>query len=341
MAGRPKKKPEYNPELQFNNFLQELRDAYEEADSLRSLADELNISLLKLRKLLITADVFTSDICTEINDLHSESFYALNPEIIHYAYIYRLILECCSNDAEIELDFSNLELWADDCIPKALEATEDIEKIIVLVEGTSDKDILEFAMSHLYPHLSDLFYFMDFDGKNGGKREGGTSFIIKNLETFYFSKIRSKFIAIFDNDAEGYASKCSLLNKVKNWPDNFRILLYPELEIFRKYPTIAPNGSMVLDDINRKAASIELYLPESIIKSNGEYYPIEWESRKRIKKANGIEEALYQGVISNKNDIKHKFHKMRNQIQNRDTIFVAEEWENMKKLLETIVFAFK
>jgi hypothetical protein len=69
MTGRPKKKPEYNPELQFNNFLQELRDAYEEADSLRSLADELNISLLKLRKLLITADVFTSDICTEINDL--------------------------------------------------------------------------------------------------------------------------------------------------------------------------------------------------------------------------------------------------------------------------------
>ena len=33
MAGRPKKEPEYNPELQFNNFLQELRDAYEEADS--------------------------------------------------------------------------------------------------------------------------------------------------------------------------------------------------------------------------------------------------------------------------------------------------------------------
>ena len=46
MAGRPKKKPEYNPELQFNNFLQELRDAYEEADSLRSLADELNIVCL-------------------------------------------------------------------------------------------------------------------------------------------------------------------------------------------------------------------------------------------------------------------------------------------------------
>ena len=70
MAGRPKKKPEYNPELQFNNFLQELKDAYEEADSMRGLAQELNITLLKLRKLLITANVFTSDICTEINDLY-------------------------------------------------------------------------------------------------------------------------------------------------------------------------------------------------------------------------------------------------------------------------------
>ena len=34
-----------------------MKKDYEEADSLRSLADELNISLLKLRKLLITADV--------------------------------------------------------------------------------------------------------------------------------------------------------------------------------------------------------------------------------------------------------------------------------------------
>ena len=63
MAGRPKKKPEYNPELQFNNFLQALRDAYEEADSLRLLEDELNISLIKLRKLLITAGVWKGSIC--------------------------------------------------------------------------------------------------------------------------------------------------------------------------------------------------------------------------------------------------------------------------------------
>lgn len=69
MAGRPKKKPEYDAEKQFNVFLQELSAAYEEADSMRGLAEELNITLLKLRKLLITAGAFTSDICAEVNEL--------------------------------------------------------------------------------------------------------------------------------------------------------------------------------------------------------------------------------------------------------------------------------
>ena len=72
MSGRPKKKPEYDAEKQFDAFLQELSAAYEEADSLRGLARELNITLLKLRKLLITAGIFTSDICTEINELYKQ-----------------------------------------------------------------------------------------------------------------------------------------------------------------------------------------------------------------------------------------------------------------------------
>lgn len=55
---------------------------------------------------------------------------------------------------------------------------------------------------------------------------------------------------------------------------------------------------------------------------------------------NNVEEALYQGVISYKDDIKHKFPEMRNKIERGDEVFKTEEWKNMKKLLETIVFAF-
>ena len=57
-------------EFQYQDFFQELTYAYEKADSLRLLAAELDFSLLKFRKLLITADAFTSDICTEINNLY-------------------------------------------------------------------------------------------------------------------------------------------------------------------------------------------------------------------------------------------------------------------------------
>lgn len=275
-----------------------------------------------------------------LQDDNAESFYALYTEMIPEPYVFRLILESCVNDDEILLDFSNLKNWADDCIPKALSATGNIEKIIVLVEGTSDKDILEYSMKRLYPHLADLFYFMDFEDNYGGKRDGGTSYVVKNLKTFYFSKLSSKFIAIFDNDAEGYQSKCTLLTEIKNWPNNFRILHYPEIKLFRSYPTLAPNGTIIADDINRKACSIELYLPDSIIKEDGEFYPIEWESRKKIKNIDGKEEALYQGVISQKDVIKKKFHELRKAIDKGEKIFVDEEWHRMKQLLDTIIFAF-
>lgn len=272
-------------------------------------------------------------------DEDSESYYAINTNLIDQAYIIRLILELCANDELIELDFTNLQYWDDDCITKGSSATEDIEKTIVLVEGSTDKEILEFSIKYLYPHLADLFYFMDFDDNNG-KRDGGTSYVIKNLKTFYFSKIRRNFIAIFDNDAEGYASKCTLLNEMKQWPSNFKILLYPELPLLKKYPTIAPNGETVLDNINRKAASIELYLPDSIIKKEGSYLPIEWETRKKIKN-NKKYEFVYQGVISDKENIIQEFHNMKNSIEKQVSSFAVDDWNRMEVLLDTIVFAFR
>ena len=303
---------------------------------------------LKNGDLIFSKDEYKeriSTVCDKIlfysidDDGICESVYGLNPEIIDVAYVYRAILDCCDDDTEITLDFTNIQWWAEDCIPKAMEAVEKCEKTIVLVEGTSDKDILEFALKQLYPHLVDLIYFMDFDDENGGKRDGGTTFVIKNLKAFYFSHLKNKFIAIFDNDAEGYSSKCTLLNEIKNWPENFRILLYPELKELMKYPTIVPNGSIMKDNINKKAASIELYLPDRIIKKGSDYLPIEWESRKKIKD-NGEDFLLYQGVITQKDTVKREFHELRRSIEDGREMFVTEEWRKMNQLLNSIIFAF-
>ena len=275
-----------------------------------------------------------------LKDDYRKSFYGIDPDVIQLAFIFRLILENCAPSDKIELDFSNFDGWAENSIPLAIAATEIEEKIIVLVEGTSDKSILEFALEEMYPHLSDLFYFMDYTDEKGNKnkREGGTSFLIKSMDLFFFSRLKAKFIAIFDNDAEGYRSKCALENK-RNWPDNFRILQYPNDLLFRSYPTILPNGTICNDDITKKACSIELYLPDSIIQENGTYYPIEWESRLKINNK-GKDEYKYQGVISQKDSIKRNVFDLINRIKTKRYSFEESEWSRIKLILETIVFAF-
>lgn len=205
--------------VDYSGFLQYMNVDYDEYDKKAEMRIKKNVTFKKwqnaMKKIVryevaygniesggTISDVGITTECDKVifyslKDRYSKSFYALNPEIIHFAFVYRLILENCEDDAEVVLDFSNLAFWADDCIPMALEAAGNIEKTIVLVEGTSDKDILEFSMSYLYPHLSDLFYFMDFDDENGGKRDGGTSFVIKNLKNFLLFKNKIKFYRCF------------------------------------------------------------------------------------------------------------------------------------------------
>ena len=272
---------------------------------------------------------------------YGDYLYALNKDVIHEGYIYRLILEYCDEAEEIQLDFTNLGNWDSDCIPKGIEAAKQNEKTIVLVEGTSDKTILEFCLQRIYPHLFDLFYFMDFDDGHGHKRSNsGVSEISKCMETFYYSRIKQKFIALFDNDAAGYSSSLELMNKVKAWPDNFRIMCYPPIDEFKKYPTLAPNGKILEDDINHKACSIELYLPDSVISDDGEYLPIEWEARKQMKQDNGPSKYLYQGAISEKDTVKGRFIDLKRSIEAGKTEFKLEEWKRMQLLLENIVYAF-
>lgn len=278
-----------------------------------------------------------------LKEEHHESFYGINLKKIPDAYVFRLILENCDPSDDIVIDFSNFEHYAEDSISRAIAASDVEEKIIVLVEGTSDKSILEFALEKFYPHLSDLFYFMDFEEENATngkkhKRDGGTSFLIKNLHLFFYSRLKARFIAIFDNDAEGYKSWCEL-DDARKWPDNFRILQYPDNTLFTSYPTILPNGTICNDNITQKACSIELYLPNSIIQDKNTYYPIEWESRIKINH-NNTSDFKYQGVISQKDRIKKEVFDLIADIKANKAAFVESDWERTKQIIDSIVFAF-
>ena len=75
--GRNKKKPEYDAEKIMKEFIDSVIDCYittgadQWDNSIRSIAEEFDITPLKVRKILITAGVFSTEISDEVNDLFS------------------------------------------------------------------------------------------------------------------------------------------------------------------------------------------------------------------------------------------------------------------------------
>lgn len=75
--GRPPKKPEYNAEKIMQDLMDTLAEAYtvqviQSDGSIRKLAEEFAMSPLKVRKLLITSGVFSTDISEQVRKLYAE-----------------------------------------------------------------------------------------------------------------------------------------------------------------------------------------------------------------------------------------------------------------------------
>lgn len=71
---RPRKKPDYNAKIIMDDFLKDIAEYYEESPevSLRDVAAEFDITLLKARKLLITAGVYSTDASVQIQELKEQ-----------------------------------------------------------------------------------------------------------------------------------------------------------------------------------------------------------------------------------------------------------------------------
>lgn len=74
---RPKKNPQYDPEIVLQKIMNEVVALYTSSGnkkglSIRQIADELDMTSLKVRKLLISAGVFVSDICNQVQELKED-----------------------------------------------------------------------------------------------------------------------------------------------------------------------------------------------------------------------------------------------------------------------------
>jgi hypothetical protein len=200
-------------------------------------------------------------------------------------------------------------------------------KIVILTEGSSDKNILEKSLSLLYPHLSEYYFFMDFDLSNA---PGGANFLVSTIKAFIGAGIKNRIVALFDNDTAAEVSLKSLKNITT--PDNVKILKYPDLEIATRYPTIGPGGISELN-VNGLACSIELYLGTDILIRNGELTPIQWK---------GCDPNLnrYQGEILNKKELQEAFFKKVSKCSIDPSLINKTDWEPIHLILNRIFESF-
>ena len=71
-GGRKKLKPEFDAEKNLKEQMESAVALYEETCSLRSIADALNLNPIKVRKLLITAGVYESEVAEKVRDTFEE-----------------------------------------------------------------------------------------------------------------------------------------------------------------------------------------------------------------------------------------------------------------------------
>ena len=73
-GGRKKSKPDYNPSTVLQNQMDTAVALYSTVDhpSLQNIADELDLNPIKVRKLLITADVYKSEVADQVNRVFNQ-----------------------------------------------------------------------------------------------------------------------------------------------------------------------------------------------------------------------------------------------------------------------------
>ena len=168
-------------------------------------------------------------------------------------------------------------------------------KIIVLTEGSTDTEILKKLSSYCIRTFTTTTrsWILTF------KPSGGVGSLVNAVKSFAGAGIENRVIALFDNDTAAYSAVEGL--KDIEIPNNIVITHYPDIALAESYPALGPNGQTI-QNINRLACGIELYLGSDTLKKNGELIPIQWKGYdEKIKR--------YQGELLHKQKFKTDFVK--------------------------------
>lgn len=135
-----------------------------------------------------------------------------------------------------------------------LPGAQQKQKVLIATEGVSDARIIRRSLDILRPDVADFFNFVDVNERH---HFWGTGNLVKFAEGLLRIDVLNQVLFVFDNDAEGVDAYRKL--EKLTLPGNMRAMLLPDLEDFREFATLGPEGVSV-SDINGRAAAIECYL---------------------------------------------------------------------------------
>jgi hypothetical protein len=205
--------------------------------------------------------------------------------------------------------------------------------VIVLTEGTTDAEFLAAGLELLFPHLTDIIKFLDYEARP----EGGVGALTRLVKSFAAAGVANRVVAIFDNDSAA-ADAMRTLSRSR-LPTNIVTTQYPALDELREYPTLGPpannnpNGTQELADVNGLAGSIELYLGRDVLTdAAGNLLPVQWQSF--IK---GIDR--YQGEVLDKQGIQKSFRAKLARCRANPAEIESSDWSGIRQILTSLLQA--
>jgi hypothetical protein len=196
----------------------------------------------------------------------------------------------------------------------------DQDCFLIVTEGGSDAAMLRHAISLLRPQIADFFRYIDMEE---GYPFSGTGQLHKFMQGLAAMMVPLNVVAIYDNDAEGFAAygKTNALKLLAS----YRVCILPNLDEFSRFPTTGPTGP-AMGDINRRAASLECYLDLS--RRGLPDVVVQWGGFNDIV-------GSYQGSLKGKTQFMNDFLGYRGKEDRRG----AYDFMKLEKVLDVLVGA--
>lgn len=184
-------------------------------------------------------------------DRHQGTFFEnLDPRLV-----LRLLAENAANlDLDVVWRFADVLEggWIDE--EDLRVGASQTDQVLIVTEGSSDRNVLSESLSVVLPHVADFFTFVDMSENYPFT---GTGNLVRFCQGLCKIGIQNRVLVVLDNDAAGHDA----FDRIRelSLPPRMRVVTLPDLDECRRVHTLGPTGRSHAD-VNGRAVSIEWFL---------------------------------------------------------------------------------